>query len=736
MSRWRALVPHLIGPAALAVLSILFFWKLVLVNQYTWLEGPDHAYMVMPWFQFEAGEWHQGRFPLWDPYGWAGQPLLAQAQPGAAYPLNWLVFAAPLQNGWVRQATLHWYFVLIHFLGALAAYWFARDLGRSRIASVAAGCVYGFGGYMGGVTWPQMLNGAPWIPLVLLFLFRVERAVRPLASALFSGFFLGLMWLAGHHQIQVFTSIAAGAMWLWLSVRKGRVDTWILRLGLLSLSFAVLTSAFQTLPTAEYGRASVRWSGVDEPLRFDQRVPYNVHGQYSLKPEQLFGVFLPVLNGGYDPFVGVIGLLLAGFGLATHWREPWARWLAAIGAAALLVALGPNSLLHGVLYALVPLVEKVRVPASAVALFCAAASPLVAAGFDALRDAPRNAAVRWVVWVAAAVGVLFGIASLGFYLAKVHIEISDGRLTMAALFAGSLAVLVAARASKQIGWRALSVILVGLILTELANETGFWWPNISDKSRTSYLKELTKYADVVEFVRSKGEPVRIEYDSELIKPNIGLWYGIPTFESYVASVPSDLWRHDLFNGRTRDFFGINYLFAAKPRRPEQIEVFKGKDGVNVYSNPGAYPRAWAVHEATTLGSDREGVARMTEPQFDPRRSTFLVKDAAPLLEQCEGDQVEIKAYQPNSVELSADMKCRGMVILTDTWFPGWKVTVDGKPAPLYQAYAMVRGVAVDAGRHTIQMKYRPRSVAIGAVMSATAMALVVFVALRQKLREA
>ena len=79
-------------PALLLAIYICFFWKLVLTNQYTWLESPDTANQILPWMQFQAGEWHQGRFPLWDPYLWGGQPLAAQAQPGAFYPPNWLLF--------------------------------------------------------------------------------------------------------------------------------------------------------------------------------------------------------------------------------------------------------------------------------------------------------------------------------------------------------------------------------------------------------------------------------------------------------------------------------------------------------------------------------------------------------------------------------------------------------------------------------------------------------------------
>jgi hypothetical protein len=94
---------------------------------------------VLPWYQFEATEWHQGRFPIWDPHQWGGQSLIGQGQPGVAYPFNWILFLLPLRDGRIPYSHLHWYFVLLHYMGALFCYWLCRDLNRSRTASVIAG---------------------------------------------------------------------------------------------------------------------------------------------------------------------------------------------------------------------------------------------------------------------------------------------------------------------------------------------------------------------------------------------------------------------------------------------------------------------------------------------------------------------------------------------------------------------------------------------------------------------
>ncbi len=66
-----------------------------------------------------------------------------------------------------------------------------------------------------------------------------------------------------------------------------------------------------------------------------------------------------------------------------------------------------------------------------------------------------------------------------------------------------------------------------------------------------------------------------------------------------------------------------------------------------------------------------------------------------------------------------------MVIAGETYGPGWQASVDGKPARLYEVYSALRGVVVDAGRHRVEMRYRPKSVFFGAIMTALGIAAAV-----------
>ncbi len=101
---------------------------------------------------------------------------------------------------------------------------------------------------------------------------------------------------------------------------------------------------------------------------------------------------------------------------------------------------------------------------------------------------------------------------------------------------------------------------------------------------------------------------------------------------------------------------------------------------------------------------------------------FLL-EAPPAVAACKtADQVTLREHSVNRVRIDARMACQGMVILSDTFVPGWKAEVDGRPAPIYEVNEAMRGVVVPAGAHTLTMQYRPASVLWGALLTALGVA--------------
>jgi len=380
-------VTHWRTPAALAILLVLtagFYWKLTLSREWTVFEAYDLGVQVRPWLDYSARELHAGRIPLWDPNEWGGQTLIGQVQPGVANPLNWILFALPLRDGHIPIETLHWYWVLIHWLGAVFAYALCRDLGAGFVPSLLGGSVFALAGFVGHTDWPQVLLGAIWIPVVLLFFLRAARGRQPVASAASCGAAMGFAFLGTHHVVPTFTALLVTALWIALVIARPRLA---LAFGIF-LAITALVASLQVLPAMEYAQRAIRWAGGPEPTLPGQRVPFSVHAEYSLKWHELSAILLPGRATHVNPFAGITACALAAWAL---WRRKQQQlWLAGLAAAALWIALVAPP--YWLIWRFVPMIEKAREPAFAVAILQAAIAALAALGASRLS--------RWAATVA------------------------------------------------------------------------------------------------------------------------------------------------------------------------------------------------------------------------------------------------------------------------------------------------------------------------------------------------
>ena len=73
----------------------------------------------------------------------------------------------------------------------------------------------------------------------------------------------------------------------------------------------------------------------------------------------------------------------------------------------------------------------------------------------------------------------------------------------------------------------------------------------------------------------------------------------------------------------------------------------------------------------------------------------------------------------------------GFLFLADQFFPGWRVTVDARESELLRANHTFRLVEVPAGDSTVEFRYRPRSIAVGALLSVAGVVLCMWLAYRR-----
>jgi len=136
--------------------------------------------------------------------------------------------------------------------------------------------------------------------------------------------------------------------------------------------------------------------------------------------------------------------------------------------------------------------------------------------------------------------------------------------------------------------------------------------------------------------------------------------------------------------------------------------------VKVYENMDVLPRAFVVHRARA--------AETFPPDFDPT-AEIIVEGGTDLDTRPGGpESVRVTAYEPERVEIDVELTAPGYLVLTDAHYPGWRAWVDGKEVPIAMADRLFRAVYLEAGRHRVEFRFRPRSLRLGTMMSLAGLA--------------
>jgi hypothetical protein len=717
----RRFIEICLAPLLLVAAVCMLYWKILFTGQYTILEHPDMANMDLPWMELQVHALRSGAIALWSPYEWFGHTIIGQLAFVLCSPFSYLLAFGPLDsNSHIQMWFVQIWIVLIHCAAALFAFWLCRDLGCSRAAALTGGLLYATSSGIGNTGWPQFVLVAMWGPLVFLFLLRTLRGRAPLKNAAWAGAMLGMAWLGGHHVPAIYLTLASfGTGLTFLILRSGARFRAAHHLAVMFVVFVSIAS-LQALPVFESGRLSLRWITTG-PTGWKDIVPFTEHATFALSIPDTLHLFIPGGTGLYwDPFIGVVGLSLAAIGILCSFRRMEVRIFTVLALGAFLFAMAKNDVFYGLFYSLVPLVEKGREPIVALSIFDIAVSALAAFGLDAvLAGDARQVLPRVVKVLCGFAGLTFLLFLLAAFLQPTttsSIAQGDSRVGMIALVALGAAALLLAWNRRLISRPALVTLLCASLMVEQGVESDWNYAHKDDKARSVFLKPLFATQDIADFLRSRPDPKRVEINPADVPFNFGNWYGIDAPEEYSNGMLAATYRLNWWQDRLSRMYGENYTVSKTSTRSGQQDLFTGKTGLKVFANPAAFPRAWTVHQLLTAPDEDRAVALVRDGTFD-LRSTAVITGSVPKLDTCSGDRVLSFREDLSSVHVDVAMECTGLVIVSDSYYPGWRAQVDGKSATLWNVNTVIRGVVVPAGTHHIVMNYRPVSVYLGLVLA-------------------
>lgn len=160
--------------------------------------------------------------------------------------------------------------------------------------------------------------------------------------------------------------------------------------------------------------------------------------------------------------------------------------------------------------------------------------------------------------------------------------------------------------------------------------------------------------------------------------------------------------------------------------------------LKIYENLRWMPRAYLADRYLVVADPLEAVSAAYEqgppsrvilaaepPSIDGLAGFGGTRAAEPAPPAAGEDHATVTLYQPERVDVEVRAGQPRLLVLTDTYYPGWIALLDGQAVPVLQANILFRAVAVPAGQHTISFLFRPTSLYIGGAISLLAALLVV-----------
>lgn len=745
--------PILVAPVILFSRALftgqVLFWGLPVLQFYPWRE--------FAWQSLQAGS-----LPLWNSLNGLGAPLLANYQLALFYPPGWLVYLAALIGGSGMMAWVHALLVVLHLMLAGAGMaLFTRSLGLGVLAQTISGLAFSLSGYFvaRSSVFPMIWAGA-WLPWILYAVNEQVKQERIHFSFKLLAF-MSLQLLSGHAQLTWYSLLLAG-LWMvifsWVQHGPRRAVLGGLVFGGTLLAGAALSSV-QLLPTAEYLLQSQRSSAVDFELGLT----------YSFWPWHLLNWLSPDFFGnpgsgtyfgyaaywedavyiGLIPFIfslSTLKILFPGRNRPVHPQRSRVMALWILAAAGFVFALGKNTPLFPWLYANVPTFGMFNAPARWMVwgVFCLSAlAGIGAEGWKApVGKIRRRLKLGLVVTIAVALGA--GIT----FVALRQVKLTFIEATAVAGAWGALFCLAALKMPKAAtGLKTWSLVLSGLVAADLILAQ---WPLIV----TADAGLVVPAGQAVSL--PPGERVYLSYQDEYnvkyerffridnftplepwgniwstLLPNINLAAGVGYVNNFDPLLP----------GRYATV--INYLNQLAPaaRLPwlqlmnvGTVESLDPTLAAGVRFDPvsagGRFqwfgcaqfardgPEAWDLTRQLLAAAPRNGIV------LEGTGESYACPGGAPA-------EVHVVRDQTNNVEVSVNVPGQGggWLLQADSWYPGWKASIDGVETPVLRADYFLRAVQVPSGSHTIVISYQPQSFRIGAIVSGTSFTIILIIIL-------
>jgi hypothetical protein len=714
-----------------------------------------------------AQSFADGELPLWNHQIGLGFPLLANFQSGSLYIPHLIFLLGPFLSA------LSAIFVLHYLIAASGTYLLCRNWSYSRCLAVIGSILFTLGGLM--VSLENLVNhfqAAAWFPWVILLWERYLQRQSWRNFIVLMGAML-LQFLAGSPEVYLMT---VGLVTLnslrWRSMETRRRCTHI-GFSILAVNLVVVGLAMvQILPTLELIRESrsefpiplqlvTRWSlnpwQLINLFFLDREVlPNHLSGM-----EILFGPHLPFLVSYYMGSVTLLGTALWLYYAA--WRERLI--ILGVLALSLVLAFGEHTPIYELLFLHVPGFRMIRFPEKFFFITYVTLLFIALKGINVFLESAPLRARQPIILLSSICGafacfyVLFQLNTLAVanFLSQ-HLAIpllADSTASKTSLLLlsferqfglllGVALLLVLSVTGRLRTWLFQSLFAATVFFDLHTAHQSYQFlfkpdviherPSIIDRSYPE-LSRFFYYPGPGNLHPSQfsflKKPTLAEFNSLVfanLLPNTGLFHGLEYMQEFDALVR---WPYNyfLYVGNSLPYdkvitllssLNVRHLVSFRPL-PEHKNINLVKHFPQYpswhYSLIRTIPRTYIVYRATTEKNPVRILQQIADRDVDPYSNVILNEAVElPATDNFER-RATIISYESQSVSIQASLKSPGILVLADSYYPGWKAYVNDKEVKIYRANLFFRAVSLPSGNHVVEFRYEPASFKIGLIIS-------------------
>ena len=672
--------------------------------------------IILQFLPYRAVNHFNGGITFWNPYSLGGLPFFEDIQSRSLEVSNLLanLLKIPLEYFFLFST-----FILLIFAG-VSMYYYLKELRLDNISTIAGAIVFTFSSPV--VIWINYTLGTTFIWLPFLFLcvekiFNNNKIFFPIFS-----FAVCFQLFAGHPQAALINIIFVSLYIIYKFIINKKINIKKVIFIFLFMSLGIGLSAVQTIPAFNF----IKQSEVYQIGRGEIKKPFKVEAKSQLtSPRANFDTMFnriknqgalisnpnyfgnpvdrnysypekPLYNNYFEitSYIGILSIFIAIMAIVflTKKRKLY-FWVSCLFLSFVLSL----NLPFFNLLSYIPIINKVNLSRlTFVLIFCL--SILAAYGINELnikiKNKTKNKKIIYSVGVLLLLVVFFDLFShLSFLSNKNNISINDFEKNEVIKFL------------SQTDYRFVGI--TGL-------QGGVHAPLIPNLSMLYQLNDIRGY-----FV------MRPNRFFELSK-------------RYLTRRGSYILADDIFNRNFLNLYSVKYIICEHDlceRYKDNYKIVKETEGIKILENDKALPRAFISYNYKQY-SNVDEVFSVLENESTSIENEILVEGNFNSNSEIKNiDPVEIINSNTDKIKIVADAQDRGVLVLTDNYYKGWRVYVNGEHKEIVPVFGSLKGVIIERGINNVEFVYWPEFFTLSIIISILSFIVVwvIFICIKKNL---